>query len=147
MRYFFVFILALIFLGILNASEENAKIDPQKEGTGKATEPGDSLKNPFIDKLSSSLQGKKIYDENCASCHGKKGLGNGQAGEELAPKPDNLTSKEIHKLSDGALFLGISDGAHGVMIPWKFMISEDQRWHLVDYIRELWENQNKGDKK
>jgi mono/diheme cytochrome c family protein len=111
--------------GRLNAQEE------------KASHPGDSLKNPFTDKTISSLKGKKIYIQNCLSCHGVEGLGKGLAGINLAPKPDNLSSKEIHKLSDGALYLGISDGAHGAMIPWKFMLSDNQRWHLVDYIREL----------
>ncbi len=59
------------------------------------------------------------------------------SGKSLIPKPDNLTSDEIAKRSDGEVFLNISDGATGVMIPWKFILSENQRWHLVDYIREL----------
>jgi hypothetical protein len=30
-----------------------------------------------------------------------------------------------------------------MMIPWKFSLSEKQRWHLVNYIRELGKKQNK----
>ena len=83
------------------------------------------------------MDGKIIFIQNCASCHGNEGLGDGPSGKSLIPKPDNLTSDEIAKRSDGEVFLNISDGATGVMIPWKFILSENQRWHLVDYIREL----------
>lgn len=144
MRYFIFLILSLVLSGRLNAQEEKAKVNNQKDEPAKASNPGDSLKNPFTDKINSSLKGKKIYIQNCLSCHGIEGLGKGLAGINLAPKPDNLASKEIHKLSDGALYLGISDGAHGAMIPWKFILSDNQRWHLVNYIRELKEQSKQG---
>ena len=137
MRYFFVLITALFFLSILNAQVEKVNNNHQKKETGKTPVPGDNLKNPFTDKISSALDGKIIFIQNCASCHGNEGLGDGPSGKSLIPKPDNLTSDEIAKRSDGEVFLNISDGATGVMIPWKFILSENQRWHLVDYIREL----------
>jgi mono/diheme cytochrome c family protein len=137
MRFVSLFIAVLILSSTVHAQGENARINHQQKETGKTPEPGDNLKNPFTDKNNSAVNGKEIFIQNCASCHGTKGLGNGPAGASVTPKPDNLTSDEIHKQSDGALFLGISNGAHGVMIPWKFVLSEDQRWHLVDYIREL----------
>jgi len=137
MRYFFVLIVVVILSGHLNAQSESANENLQKKETGKAPVPGDNLKNPFIDKISSAFHGGIIFNQNCASCHGNEGTGNGPAGASLIPKPDNLTSNEIAKRSDGEVFLNISDGATGVMIPWKFILSENQRWHLVDYIREL----------
>jgi mono/diheme cytochrome c family protein len=129
MRYCFVLIVALTLSSTLNAQVGNANVDHQKIR--------DTLRNPFLDKTSSALDGERIFIQNCASCHGTEGLGNGPAGASVIPKPDNLTSKEIRKQSDGALFLGIRNGAHGVMIPWKFILSENQIWHLVDYIRDL----------
>ncbi|MEO8231621.1 MAG: cytochrome c [Ignavibacteriota bacterium] len=137
MRYIFVLIVALLLSSTLNAQEENANIKNQKKELGKTPVPGDNLKNPFTDKINSAHDGKIIFIQNCASCHGSEGIGNGPAGASLIPKPDNLTSDEINKRSDGEIFLNISDGASGVMIPWKFILSENQRWHLVDYIREL----------
>ncbi len=137
MRHFFVLIAALSFLSTLSAQSDKASNNHQKKEVGKTSIPGDSLKNPFTDKISSAFDGKIIFVQNCASCHGNEGLGNGSAGKSLIPKPDNLTSDEINKRSDGEIFLNISDGATGVMIPWKFILSENQRWHLVDYIREL----------
>ena len=137
MRYVFLLTVAFFLLCTLNAQVKNANSNHQKKESGKAPVPGDKLKNPFTDKISSANEGKIIFIQNCASCHGKEGFGDGPAGKSLIPKPDNLTSNEINKRSDGEVFLNISDGATGVMIPWKFVLSENQRWHLVDYIREL----------
>ncbi|MEO8168586.1 MAG: cytochrome c [bacterium] len=137
MRYIVLLIAALILSPVVRAQERDATADHPKKETGKTPQPGDELKNPFTDRKQSAAEGQIIFTQNCASCHGTKGLGNGPAGKSVVPQPDNLTSDEIHNQSDGALFLGIGNGAHGVMIPWKFVLSENQRWHLVDYIREL----------
>jgi mono/diheme cytochrome c family protein len=138
MRHLVVLIVALFLSSALDGQVPSADVNHQQTGT--APQPGDDLRNPSIDKRSSALDGKELFVQHCASCHGSEGLGNGPAGASVIPKPDNLTSDEIHKQSDGALFLGISNGAHGVMISWKFILSDTQRWHLVDYIRELRKN-------
>ena len=137
MRYLCVAVIALILSSMVNAQAETPDVHRHKMAAENATIPEDTLKNPFADKKRSALIGEKIFVQNCASCHGHIGLGHGHASTSVVPKPDNLTSDEIHKLSDEKLFFGISNGAHGVMIPWKFVLSEKQRWHLVDYIREL----------
>ena len=137
MRHLVVLIVALFLSSALDGQVQSVDVNHQQKETGTAPQPGDDLRNPSIDKRSSALDGKELFVQHCASCHGSEGLGNGPAGASIIPKPDNLTSNEIHKQSDGALFLGISNGAHGVMISWKFVLSENQRWHLVDYIREL----------
>src|SRR4030043_489175 len=36
-------------------------------------------------------QGKKIYDQNCVTCHGPKGDGKGQLGAALKPAPSDFT--------------------------------------------------------
>ena len=137
MRYAFLVIAVSFLSSTLDAQTAKANIIHQKKETAKALKPGINPRNPFKNKTSSALEGEKLFVHNCATCHGDKGLGNGPASVGLIPKPDNLTSEEIHKQSDGALFLGISKGAHGDMIAWKFVLSDNQRWHLVDYIREL----------
>lgn len=35
--------------------------------------------------------GARLYEENCASCHGAKGNGDGEAAKELSPTPADLT--------------------------------------------------------
>ena len=136
MRYFIVSILTVFTFSIIFAQIENSKKDQQNQGPWKAPKSADELKNPFKNQKRSLSDGKMLFDQNCVSCHGDEGLGNGPAGASLNPKPANLTSKEVQEQSDGAIFWKITNG-RGMMIAWKFTLSEKQRWYLVNYIREL----------
>ena len=49
---------------------------------GKTEETADAPANP----------GKDLYDQNCASCHGDAGAGDGPAGASLDPKPRNYSA-------------------------------------------------------
>jgi mono/diheme cytochrome c family protein len=138
MRYFFVLIASLFCLNALVAKIGEDNISQQNQEPWKAPKSADELKNPLKNKKSSALNGEKIFIQNCVSCHGNKGIGDGPAGASLNPKPSNLTSKEVKAQSDGALFWKITNG-RGMMIAWKFSLSEKERWALVDYIRELGE--------
>lgn len=102
----------------------------------KAPKIADRLKNPLKGDLSAVKKGKELFDINCVTCHGAKGLGDGIAASSLFPKPANLTSKEVQKQSDGAIYYKITKGKNA-MISWKYSLSEKQRWQLVSYIREL----------
>ena len=94
------------------------------------------LKNPLKGNLSAVKKGKELFDINCVTCHGAKGLGNGIAASSLFPKPTNLASKEVQKQSDGAIYYKITKGKNA-MISWKYSLSNKQRWQLVSYIRAL----------
>jgi len=47
--------------------------------------------------------GTRVYANNCASCHGSEGLGNGTAGSKLAVKPRNFHSLYAWKLGPTTL--------------------------------------------
>ena len=81
-------------------------------------------------------KGKDLFTENCITCHGMTGLGDGPTADLLDTKPANLTSSNIQKQSDGVLFWKISTGK-GAMVSYKQIFSEEQRWQLVNYIRQL----------
>ena len=136
MRYFSVIMIALFLVIILDDQVMSTNINQQKKEVWQAPKSADELKNPLKGNESSVLDGKKIFVKNCVSCHGNEGIGNGSAGASLNPKPANLKSKAVQDQSDGAVFWKISNGK-GTMVPWKFTLSEKQRWYLVNYIREL----------
>src|SRR3546814_14126744 len=46
--------------------------------------------NPLSPDSQIIASGKKLYEQNCASCHGATGLGNGEAGKILKPRPSNI---------------------------------------------------------
>ncbi len=97
------------------------------------------LKNPTAGEKSSIKKGKALYASRCVICHGEGGTGDGPGSKALNPKPANHTSKKVQDQTDGELFWKISEG-RGAMVGWKLIIAEEDRWHLVNYIRTLKSN-------
>ncbi|HVV55133.1 MAG TPA: cytochrome c, partial [Mucilaginibacter sp.] len=60
----------------------------------------------------------------------------GPAAVALNPKPADHSSEAVQKETDGSLFWKMSEGRKP-MPSYKTMLSEKQRWELVDYIRTL----------
>jgi mono/diheme cytochrome c family protein len=81
--------------------------------------------------------GAAVFKANCASCHGESGHGDGPAGQALDPKPVNLA--ELQKTAgDDFLFWRVSTGVPGTsMAGWKGVLTEEQLWQVVAYIRTL----------
>ncbi|HEY8661084.1 MAG TPA: c-type cytochrome [Hanamia sp.] len=96
------------------------------------------LKNPEAANPASLKSGHTLYEAYCAPCHGTKGKGDGPASASLHPKPADHTSPSVQAESDGTLFYKISEGhAHTAMPPFKAVLSPDQRWAVINYIRTL----------
>jgi mono/diheme cytochrome c family protein len=102
----------------------------------KAPEAAKKIVNPTTDKVTSALKGKKLYRSRCAVCHGVKGLGDGPGGKALVPKPESLKTNLIQNQTDGELFWKITNGRND-MIKWGPILTETQRWDLVNYVRTL----------
>ena len=80
---------------------------------------------------------KKTVETNCVTCHGPGGKGDGPAAASLPPpKPADWTSARVQAETDGELFWKISTG-RGAMPPWKAMLSDKDRWEIINYIRTL----------
>ena len=107
-----------------------------KNGNWIAPASANKLKNPLNDIAKARREGKSIFNTQCFTCHGTNGKGDGPAAMSLNPKPANLTSNKIQKQSDGAIFWKITNG-NSPMPSFKYALSENQRWELVDYIRQL----------
>jgi mono/diheme cytochrome c family protein len=102
---------------------------------GKWEAPADAkkLKNPVAksDKILASA--RKLFETNCLTCHGPKGLGDGVAAAGLPVKPANWTAAATQAMTDGEIFWKVSNG-RGPMPPWKHL-PENDRWSLVHFIR------------
>jgi mono/diheme cytochrome c family protein len=85
--------------------------------------------------------GKKLYEQNCASCHGKTGIGDGEAGRSLNPRPANIAAfSKMPMASDAYLFWTIAEGGIpiGTAMPsFKNALKEDEVWKIILYLRGL----------
>jgi mono/diheme cytochrome c family protein len=88
----------------------------------------------------SIANGKPLYADHCAACHGTKGRGDGPAARGLAIPPADLTAPHLWGHSDGEMFWWLSHGIEnpegGQAMPgFADQLTEEQRWQLIDYIR------------
>ena len=128
-KYLFLVVVALLALG---SNSSNAQ-----SSNWIAPEHSNSLKNPFVGNESDTADGKKIFEQMCVLCHGVQGKGNGAAGLTLERKPANfLALKNIANETDGEIFWKITVGKPP-MSSYDELLTEDQRWQLVNYIRVL----------
>lgn len=90
------------------------------------------------------LRGGQVYADNCAACHGDNGDGAGLCSAFLVPAPRDFTTGVFRfKTTPGGqmptdqdLFRTVSLGLHSTgMPPWKFLLSEEDRWAVVQYVK------------
>jgi mono/diheme cytochrome c family protein len=84
-------------------------------------------------------RGEVLFKQNCSSCHGESGQGNGPAAGTLNPRPRNFTQpadwKRGFHVTD--IFTTISTGIKGTgMAAFDFIMLAD-RMALVHYVRTL----------
>ena len=84
--------------------------------------------------------GERLYENNCASCHGPSGKGDGKAGETLDPEPTNIAAfSSMPMASDGYLYWTIVEGGKplGTAMPaFRDRLEEDEIWQIIVYLRE-----------
>ena len=97
--------------------------------------------NPLAGTSTDIEHGSELYAQNCASCHGAGGLGDGEAGKTLSPRPANIASfSKMPMASDAYLYWTISEGGIPVksaMPPLKSALSEQEIWKIIAYLRQL----------
>lgn len=103
-------------------------------------EPYTSVSNPLPVSQATVEKGATVYSENCASCHGKSGLGDGEAGRDLSPPPGNLTWLSQMPMAqwDSFMYWTIAEGGtqFGTAMPaFKDILSEDDIWAVTAYIQ------------
>jgi copper transport protein len=95
--------------------------------------------NPIAPNAESIAIGQQLYQDNCLSCHGVTGLGDGPVGRTLNPRPADLTQHTLPGVHpDGRLYEWITNGMPGTVMPaFDERLGDEERWHLVNYIRTL----------
>ncbi len=104
--------------------------------------------NEFPAEAPSFDNGKKIFELNCAVCHGIKGFGNGPAAAALNPKPVNFHDLEfVREKSPYNFYRAIKNGIPGTAMPsWDFQLSRQEKWDVIKYVRAFSQNEQSAKK-
>ena len=136
----FAILLVLPILFISSAHEKvHSKTSPV-HGHWSAPPEAVERANPIPRIQTSIARGKNLFKTYCIACHGPGGRGDGPAAVGLNPKPPNLVKMAGHH-ADGDIAWKIANG-RGPMPGWEKTISEEDIWHLTNFIQSLREHSN-----
>jgi len=95
------------------------------------------VKNPTVDFDTSIKRGKDMFVKNCAKCHGLNGNGYGVVAHGFATWPRQLWAwYKADSAADSYLYWIIENGKSD-MPPWGLILSENERWDLINYIKTI----------
>ena len=98
-----------------------------------------ALQNPIKGDKISTLNGKRLFEVNCAVCHGWYGDGKREREGSIVGMPSmDLTLQNYKDLPDGIVFSAIHFGSRSGLMPrygWK--LSTTEHWDIVNYVRKF----------
>lgn len=119
--------LALILVGLAVVAQNVAYVpDPAWQPPPAAV----SRPNPLAGKPQYAAGGRKLFQRDCASCHGPQGQG-------LLKNAADLQLPVVQQQADGALFWKITNGNPRRGMPSFSGLPEMQRWQIVLFLRTL----------
>lgn len=101
--------------------------------------PKSTLKDPWIATPQLIAHGKELFMENCVTCHGATGQGNGIAASGLNPRPRNFTQDKgwVNGRLPSDVFKTLRQGVPGSAMASFATLPADDRWALVQYVLSL----------
>ena len=128
-------LVSFTIIGILTATiagSATAGEPPREKWIAPASESRHA--NPIAPTPQSIKAGQKVFNDNCISCHGAAGRGDGLLAFSLPVKPADLNNPDVRRESDGALFWKISNGRQP-MPTWEPILKPEDRWNVINFVR------------
>jgi mono/diheme cytochrome c family protein len=96
------------------------------------------LTNPLQPTPEVLVRGKRMYEVNCAVCHGARGEGNGPVvnAQSKFPFAPAINGTATQARSDGYIY-AVIDAGRNFMPPYGARITHADRWAVVTYVRQL----------
>lgn len=129
---------------ILNAPEGTVTTNGKKYVLNNR-EDAAKIKNPITN--ADLERGKARYERFCLVCHGVTGQGDGPVGKKFEAEimaPTSLTGDYVQGKPDGDIFYTITKGGQIAMPSYGDSITEDDRWHIINYIKQELKNKAGG---
>jgi mono/diheme cytochrome c family protein len=92
--------------------------------------------NPVACDDATMKLGMSSWAKNCASCHGKTGLGDGVKGRMGKTNPGDFSTAEFQASTDGELFYRTKAG-RGEMPAFDKKIPDNEIWAMVNHMRSF----------
>jgi putative copper export protein/mono/diheme cytochrome c family protein len=100
--------------------------------------PTTGIANPLPNDTATLARGQQLFAQNCAICHGAGGKGDGPLGQNLKPRPVDLTGSHLTTHTDGDLYWWISHGIAGTGMPsFTGTLTDQEIWAIIRYVRSL----------
>jgi mono/diheme cytochrome c family protein len=95
-------------------------------------------KNPVPDSKEVVEQGRLVFVQSCAVCHGTDGRGATDLGRNMYPPAMDMTSPHVQHWTDAELLWIIQNGVRLTGMPsWRSSLSETESWKLARFIHAL----------
>jgi mono/diheme cytochrome c family protein len=95
-----------------------------------------TMKNPVKSDEASIAAGKVLWNKNCASCHGKTGLGDGVKARNLETPAGDFSKPVYQNQSDGEIF-GKTKIGRDEMPKYDGKLSDEDIWAITNYSRTM----------
>jgi mono/diheme cytochrome c family protein len=120
----------LVFIGVAMGLVLGSHFDGKPLSKQQA-----SQGNPVKSSPESIARGGMLFSQNCTMCHGESGRGDGPVASSLRIPPANLYD-HVPYHPDQFFFGVITNGLGGVMPSFKASIGDDDRWNILNYLRD-----------
>ena len=103
-------------------------------------QPYAGMRDPQAETSAKLLRGRKVFDRNCAACHGWSGSGNGPDAFAQVPAPADLEwlARTPKNRAEPYLYWTVAEGGQAFeseMPAFKDKLSKKDIWAVVAYMR------------
>lgn len=126
--------------GALPAGGSPLPFGPSAEEAERA---GRELRNPLAGDPEILALGRNVFRDFCTPCHGVEADGRGLVPQRGFPAPPSLLAESARQLPDGTIFHLLTFGRNN-MPPYRWQLTERERWAVISYVRELQKESRQG---
>lgn len=148
-------ILFFFYLGYMDNGIHMGEINKEQMLENEMRAKGEVIKKfkvadvaePWLSSEDMLKHGAKIYKQNCTTCHGDAGMGDGPSSAGLKPAPRNLVKGPWKKGGKSIeLFTTLTNGfAPGSSMASYKHLKVGDRWALVHFVRSITEDKPEDD--